>query len=214
MPKKQQAVTIHPYYFSTTKQVLDAVLSLLLFVVSLPIFLCIGIIIFITVGGPIFFTQQRMGRYKKPFTIFKFRTMHVSAEKVRHKLMELNETPAPMFKMEYDPRFVGIGRWLSKVGLDELPQLLNVLRNEMSLIGPRPLPVSEAQKLSSEWDFRYAVLPGIFSEWALSKDKFISQKKWISIEQKMLSVGSPLLDIQILYTIILKQVQLLIASFR
>lgn len=152
-------------------------------------------------GSPIFFTQLRSGKNKKPFAIYKFRTMHKSAEKLRYKLNARNEAPFPMFKMMNDPRFVGIGKWLSQIGFDELPQLVNVLTGDMSLIGPRPLPVAEADLLDQSWDFRYSVRPGIFSEWAADETKHDSLKHWKTIEENMLNRGSLLHDINIIVMI-------------
>ena len=155
-------------------------------------------------GSPIFFTQLRSGKNKKPFAIYKFRTMHKSAEKLRYLLNTKNEAPFPMFKMENDPRFVGIGKWLSQIGFDELPQLVNVLTGDMSLIGPRPLPVAEADLLDQSWDFRYSVRPGIFSEWIVDKKRHVSLNEWQRIEKKSLSSASLWLDIFLIWRIICK----------
>lgn len=122
--------------------------------------------------------------------MFKFRTMHVGAEKQRGKFEKYNEAPSPMFKIENDPRFTGIGKWLSNYGLDELPQLLNILKDEMSIVGPRPLPLIEANKLDKNWDFRYLVRPGILSKWALSSRRHSSLKAWLQLEQTQLKNGS------------------------
>jgi len=109
-----------------------------------------------------------------------------------------NEAPEPMFKMQDDPRFVGIGRWLSRSGLDELPQLFNILRGNMSFVGPRPLPVEEAAALPASWEFRYQVRPGLVSEWVLSEKKYGSLRDWREAEATSLVTGSITHDIALL----------------
>lgn len=194
----------HPYYFSWQKKIFDICCSTLFFIIAAPLLCVIYISIFLTMGSPVLFTQARFGKQKQPFTMYKFRTMHKYAELVRGRLAHKNEAPAPMFKMEHDPRFVGIGQWLSQTGLDELPQLVNVIQGKMSLIGPRPLPIAEANKLDSQWDFRYTVLPGIFSEWAADESKHHSLERWRNIEKNMLKNGSLQGDITIMILIFKK----------
>lgn len=183
-------MTPSSYFFSRQKRVFDFLFAVLLLFVTAPLFLLLSLLVLSTIGYPIFFSQLRVGKNKKTFTIYKFRTMYTGADKDKSKHTQLNEAPAPMFKASYDPRFVGIGRFLSRSGLDELPQLINILKGEMSFVGPRPLPVAEAQKLPSNWNFRYAVLPGIFSEWSLSSDRHTSLASWKSLEIKTLKLQS------------------------
>lgn len=211
---KKDSHKIHPYYFSVQKRTFDIFGSIFLLVLAAPLLVIISALIFFNMGTPIFFTQLRSGKHKKPFAIYKFRTMHESAEKVKHLLNTRNEAPYPMFKMENDPRFVGIGKWLSQVGLDELPQLINVLIGDMSLIGPRPLPVEEANQLDQSWDFRYVVRPGIFSEWAANETKHDSLKRWKTIEKNMLIRGSLLHDIYIIAIIMKMLFRKLIHFFK
>jgi len=103
-----------------------------------------------------------------------------------------------MFKMQQDPRFIGIGRWLSRTGLDELPQLVNIWRGEMSFVGPRPLPVDEAEQLPKSWDFRYLVKPGLVSEWVLSEKKYRSLNAWRQVERKPLQFSNIASDVALL----------------
>lgn len=149
-------------------------------------------------GWPVFFIQTRIGKDKKKFNIIKFRTMYLNAHQDQRKYWKYNESPFPTFKLSSDPRFVGIGRWLSRTGLDELPQLINILKGEMSFIGPRPLPVSEAERLTGSWDFRYKIRPGIISLWALSDKRFKSLKHWQDLEKKTASKASLRSDIQLI----------------
>ncbi|MDQ3008610.1 MAG: sugar transferase [bacterium] len=183
-------VRIAPYYFSQRKRVFDILVSIFLLLLLTPFIVIISLVIFVTVGSPILFLQQRRGYHKEPFQIFKFRTMYHNAEKDRNKLKKHNDAPEPMFKMNRDPRFVGIGHFLSTTGIDETPQLLNILKGEMSFVGPRPLPMIEALKLTAEWDFRYQVRPGIFSLWAFSDDKYTSLDTWKQLEERSLRDSS------------------------
>jgi lipopolysaccharide/colanic/teichoic acid biosynthesis glycosyltransferase len=118
--------------------------------------------------------------------------MHLGAEKLQSRFLTQNEAPAPMFKLHSDPRFVGIGQWLSNTGLDELPQLINILRGEMSFIGPRPLPIAEAKALLQRqvsWRFRQAVKPGILSEWSLDNQRHRSLKHWQALDKLSVQNG-------------------------
>ncbi len=136
---------------------------LLLFLVTLPMGAAIALIIFLSSGPPVLFVQKRVGKNGKPLLMYKFRTMQRDAETKKWEYMSLNESDGPAFKIRNDPRFTGIGKFLSHSGLDELPQLFNVLKGDMALIGPRPLPPSEVKKLASWMKKRHAILPGIIS---------------------------------------------------
>lgn len=134
-----------------------------LYALSLPLQAIIVLLILFFDGPPILFRQQRVGKENKPFTMYKFRTMQRGAEKKQSLYAHLNESQGPAFKIRKDPRFTGIGAFLSHTGLDELPQLFNVLRGDMALIGPRPLPIAEAKKLKPWMKVRQQILPGIIS---------------------------------------------------
>lgn len=198
-----------PYYLSHKKLLFDMTLGILSIILSMPIWIFIAPIIFFTAGTPIIFKQKRAGKNKKTFTIYKFRTMKRDANNNQHELSHLNQAPEPMFKIFDDPRFVGIGQFLSKTGLDETPQFINILKGEMSFVGPRPLPINETKKLPKEWNFRYQVKPGLFSKWTLSKDRYKSLKKWKNLEMETLKIHSVhedlLLIFKIVFQIIAKQ---------
>lgn len=138
-----------------------------LFLLTLPLQVIIAVVIVVTSGFPFFFHQKRVGKDGKPFVMYKFRTMVVGAEKKQSLLKKKNEANGPVFKIHDDPRFTSVGRFLSHTGLDELPQIWNVLRGDMALIGPRPLPIYEAQKLTAWQRKREVVKPGIISPWVL-----------------------------------------------
>ncbi len=126
-----------------------------------PIFVAIAIATKIDDGGPVFFRQRRAGRNHRPFEIIKFRSMCVDAEKQLPELVDLDALESPMFKLRRDPRITRVGRFLRRHSLDELPQLINVLRGEMSLVGPRPEQVALVDRYSPEHRFRLAVKPGV-----------------------------------------------------
>jgi len=134
-------------------------------IIVVPIIIGIGFCILLTSGFPIFYFQKRIGKYEKEFVLYKFRTMQKNAQTEQLALMKKNEANGPVFKIRDDPRFTSIGKLLSRTGLDELPQLFNVLRGDMAVIGPRPLPVPEARKLKPWQRERHTVLPGIISPW-------------------------------------------------
>ena len=200
---------VHHYYFSIQKRIFDLLLSLIGLIILAPLFLIFYPFFIFSVGHPVIFKQKRMGKNKKPFTIYKIRTMKVGASLQRDKLKKLNIAPYPMFKIKNDPRFHSIGKVLSKFGADELPQLVNILKGEMSFVGPRPLPTNEAWLLNDSWDFRYRVKPGILSKWALSPNRYKSLVNWKKLEKKTIEVGSVKKEVELIaeafYKIIIKQ---------
>ncbi len=138
-------------------------IGLMFLFLTLPLLAIIGIAIVLTDGMPVLYIQRRTGYRGRTFVLYKFRTMVPNAEKLKKKYSFFNESQGPTFKMHRDPRFSNIGMFLSHTGLDELPQLWNVVRGEMAFIGPRPFPVREAAKLSSWMRKREDILPGIIS---------------------------------------------------
>ena len=195
-------VVIHPYHNSMAKRRFDVVLSLILLVGLSPLLLLIASIVLITVGQPILYRQKRVGKNGNVFQVVKFRTMVLGAEKNQKKLRTHNEAPYPMFKHHNDPRFVGVGRWLSNTGLDELPQLWNILRGEMSFNGPRPLPENESRQLlllKPTWRFRTLVRPGIFSEWSLDQQRHRSLARWQKLDALTVSQGGLMVEIKLIF---------------
>lgn len=138
---------------------------ILLIFASLPIQFLIGIIILISEGWPVFYTQKRVGKDGENFNLIKFRTMVTNADELKVTLKLKNQANGPVFKIHNDPRFTKIGKFLSHTGLDELPQFINILKGDMSLVGPRPLPLSEAKQLTPWQKKRHIVKPGIISPW-------------------------------------------------
>ena len=153
--------------FFSFMRVIHTIFVLLLLFLTLPLCLVICLAIVCVSGFPIFFLQKRIGYKGKVFTMYKFRTMNIDSEKLQAKYKTKNEANGPVFKIYNDPRFTGVGKFLSHTGLDELPQLWNILLGNMALFGPRPLPVSESRKLLEWQKKRYEVKPGIISPWVL-----------------------------------------------
>jgi exopolysaccharide biosynthesis polyprenyl glycosylphosphotransferase len=150
------------------KRIFDVVVAGMLLVVLSPLFAVVAAAIKLTSPGPAIFRQFRSGQYRQPFRMYKFRTMGVDAEQQRAALAEFNHVDGPIFKMRDDPRVTRVGAWLRKTSLDELPQLINVLRGEMSLVGPRPFPIDESDKITGWATIRFSVPPGMTGLWQVS----------------------------------------------
>jgi len=149
--------------------------------------------------GPILFRQQRLGLNKRLFTIYKFRTMVPDAEQRIHTLEHLNEATGPVFKIKNDPRITPIGRILRKTSLDELPQLFNVLKGDMSLVGPRPLPGRDYRGFNEDWQRRrFSVRPGITCLWQVNGRNSVPFEHWMQLDLQYIDKWSLWLDFQIL----------------
>jgi exopolysaccharide biosynthesis polyprenyl glycosylphosphotransferase len=180
------------------KRVLDLVLTTLGLIVGGPLMLLISILIKLDSSGPAIFAQTRIGKNGIPFTCFKFRTMRQGAEKEKSRLMGQNEGEARLFKIKDDPRVTRVGRFLRKSSLDELPQMLNVLRGEMSIVGPRPQIPSEVE-LYLEWHrHRLDVLPGITGMWQVSGRSELGFDEMALLDIWYVENWTPWLDIKIL----------------
>jgi lipopolysaccharide/colanic/teichoic acid biosynthesis glycosyltransferase len=162
--------------------------------------LAIALLIKLTSPGPVLFRQQRSGLNGRPFCIYKFRTMMTNAEQVKHELAAMNEMTGPVFKITNDPRVTPVGKWLRKFSLDEFPQLFNVLRGEMSLVGPRPLPVDEVRRFNDlAHRRRLSVKPGLTCLWQVSgRNKISDFKEWVRLDLEYIDNWSIWLDLQIL----------------
>ncbi len=161
---------------------IQRVLALFLFILLLPFFGLLGIILKIQNGGPLMYRQKRMGKDKKPFTMYKIRTMVVGAEKLKKKYLHLNEADGPVFKIRKDPRLTRIGKILVRTAVDEFPQLVNVIKGEMAIVGPRPLPWDEANKVPKRYQERFTVSPGITSSWIVKGSHRLTFKEWMELD--------------------------------
>lgn len=129
------------------------------------------------------FSQTRIGKNGIRFKIYKFRTMYPGAQKDQDKYRHLNEADGPVFKIRDDPRYTKIGRWLAKTGLDELPQIINVLKGEMALVGPRPLPPDEEKQIPAKWRLkRRSVKPGLTSSWVIGGSHWLTFGQWMELD--------------------------------
>jgi exopolysaccharide biosynthesis polyprenyl glycosylphosphotransferase len=182
------------------KMLLDFVGASLLIVLTSPLMLLVGLLIKWSSPGPVLFRQKRSGLNGAPFEIFKFRTMKTNAEQMKDELAAMNEMSGPVFKVTNDPRVTPVGRILRKWSLDELPQLFNVVRGEMSLVGPRPLPVDEVRRFSDlAHRRRLSVKPGITCLWQIKGRNQISDfKEWVRLDLEYIDNWSLLLDLKIL----------------
>ena len=182
------------------KHLLDRVIALA-FIVGLSwLFALIALAIKLTSKGPVIFRQARGGKNGRAFSMFKFRTMQTDAEMQREELQRFNVMSGPVFKVENDPRVTAIGRFLRKTSLDELPQLFNVLMGNMSLVGPRPLPMYEVERIeATAHRRRLSMKPGITCLWQISgRNNVTSFDHWVALDLEYIDNWSPLLDLRIL----------------
>jgi exopolysaccharide biosynthesis polyprenyl glycosylphosphotransferase len=184
------------------KEAMDRVGSFLFILVTSPIWLGVAIGIKLSDRGPVFFKQQRAGRYGKPFKMYKFRTMCTDAEERLTKIKAEvgNEMSGPVFKLQDDPRVFKFGRWLRKTSLDEFPQMLNILKGDMSLVGPRPLPLYEVDQFERmEHRRRLSVKPGVTCEWqAGGRNQITDFDDWVRMDLEYIDNWSLWLDVKIL----------------
>jgi exopolysaccharide biosynthesis polyprenyl glycosylphosphotransferase len=180
------------------KRALDVALSTLVLLLALPAVAAIALAIKATSSGSVLFRQTRCGLNGRIFTLYKFRTMVEDAEERRRELMHLNEMNGPVFKLKSDPRVTPFGRFLRRFSLDELPQFWNVLRGDMSLVGPRP-PIPEEVARYQRWQRRrLAMKPGLTCLWQISGRNQIDFDRWIELDLEYIDSWSPLLDLKIL----------------
>jgi exopolysaccharide biosynthesis polyprenyl glycosylphosphotransferase len=185
------------------KETIDRVGAFLLIVCSLPFWVIAAIGIRLqSPGSPVFFSQMRAGRYGRPFRMWKFRTMVSNAEELLEKIKKEhgNQMDGPVFKLDKDPRIFPFGSWLRKTSIDELPQLINVLRGDMSLVGPRPLPLYEVEAFGElSHRRRLSVKPGITCEWqAGGRNRITSFEEWVEMDLRYIDNWSLWLDFTIL----------------
>jgi len=181
-----------------TKRLLDVLVATLVLVLALPVVGVIAMLIKLTSGGNVLFRQTRCGLNGRFFTLYKFRTMVEDAEERRGELLHLNEMNGPVFKLRSDPRVTAFGRFLRRFSLDELPQFWNVLRGEMSLVGPRP-PIPEEVAKYQRWQRRrLAMKPGLTCLWQVSGRNDVDFDRWMQLDLEYIDSWSPTLDFKIL----------------
>ena len=180
------------------KRFLDVTLSSTLLFILTPLLVLVAVLIKLDSKGPVFFSQERMGLNKRKFRLLKFRTMVENAEQMRDKLISLNEVSGPVFKIRNDPRLTRVGRWLRKTSFDELPQLINVLKGDMSLVGPRPPIPSEVEQYEWKDRRRLSIKPGITCLWQVNGRSTVSFDRWMELDREYIDNWSLLLDFKIL----------------
>jgi exopolysaccharide biosynthesis polyprenyl glycosylphosphotransferase len=183
---------------SWAKEVFDRTVALIVLLITLPVFLVIALLVKFSSPGPILFVQERTGLKGRKFRMYKFRTMFVDAAERKLSLQAMNEMEGPVFKMKHDPRVTRIGFLLRRYSLDELPQFFNVLKGDMSLVGPRPLPSEEAALIHGTQRRRFSVKPGMTCIWQISGRNQISYEEWMNLDLQYVDRWSFGLDFRIL----------------
>jgi exopolysaccharide biosynthesis polyprenyl glycosylphosphotransferase len=180
------------------KRVLDILVSSIALIFTSPIMLGTAIIIKLDSPGPVIFRQTRVGKWGEPFICFKFRSMYIDAEARKEQLLAQNEANGPVFKMKHDPRVTRVGRIIRKLSIDELPQIFNVLRGDMSMVGPRPPVPKEVAQYTFDQMRRLDAVPGITGLQQISGRSDMSFKRWVELDMQYIAEQSLWRDIEIL----------------
>jgi len=184
------------------KRCIDVVFSSIALILLAPLLLLIAIAIKLDSKGPVIYKQTRIGKDGRKFTFYKFRSMYEGADKMRQQLEHLNEASGPIFKIKNDPRITRVGRFIRKTSLDELPQFFNVLKGEMSIVGPRPPLPCEVEKYTPYQRQRLSVVPGLTCLWQISGRSNIGFDRWVELDLEYIRKQSLWLD----FVIILKTI--------
>lgn len=179
------------------KRIFDAAFSFAVLVVFSPVLLCIAAMIRVTSPGPVLFRQTRCGLGGRRFMLYKFRSMINNAEQMRAELHQLNELDGPVFKISDDPRITAVGRWLRRFSLDELPQLWNILRGDMSFVGPRPAVPEEVEQYEDWQRRRLRMRPGLTCTWVLEGRNHVDFNRWMQLDLTYIDNWSLWLDFKI-----------------
>lgn len=185
--------------YTFVKRALDIALSAILLIVFAPLLAAIAMLIKLDSNGPVFFLQDRVGLNKRPFKLIKFRTMVDNAPGLQANVEHLNEVAGPVFKIREDPRVTRVGTLLRRTSIDELPQLINVLKGDMSLVGPRPLPLRDVKGFTDDWQRRrFSVKPGMTCLWQVSGRSTVAFEQWMQLDMAYIDSRSLALDFKIL----------------
>jgi len=184
------------YFFM--KRFFDIFLSSIALVFLLIVMIPVAIAIVIEDGFPVFFSQERNGLNGKVFKMYKFRSMCRNAQQMHFDLLDENELDGPAFKMKDDPRITKVGKFLRRSSLDELPQLINIIKGEMSIVGPRPLPTYETEQCNEYQNQRLLVKPGLTCYWQCSGRNDIPFDEWIELDLKYIREASMWTDVKII----------------
>lgn len=181
------------------KRLMDIICSMSALIVLAPILIVVAILIKIESKGPVIFSQERVGINNKKFKMYKFRSMVVNTEDMKEKLEKQNERKGPMFKIKNDPRITKIGRFIRKTSIDELPQLINILKGEMSIVGPRPSLPKEVIQFEPWMLERLKVKPGLTCYWQVQGRDHIEFEDWMRLDVKYVKDRNFLLDIKLIF---------------
>lgn len=184
--------------YEITKRIIDITASFIGLILLSPIMVIVSILIKLESKGEIIFKQKRVGLNGKEFEMYKFRSMVVNAEELKEKLISQNEMSGPMFKMKEDPRITKVGKFIRKTSIDELPQLINVIKGDMSLVGPRPSLPKEVKDFESWMMERLEVKPGLTCFWQVSGRNNIDFEDWMKLDIKYVRERNFLLDIKLI----------------
>lgn len=187
------------FLYNIFKRLLDILGSIIGLILLSPILIIVGILIKLESKGPIIFSQKRVGLNKKEFKMYKFRSMVCNAEELKEKLKDQNEMSGPMFKIKDDPRITKIGKFIRKTSIDELPQLINVLKGDMSLVGPRPSLPNEVKEFESWMLKRFEVKPGLTCYWQVMGRNAIDFENWMKLDIKYVNERNFWLDIKLIF---------------
>lgn len=186
-------------FYEICKRVMDVLGASMGLILLSPIIITVAILIKFTSKGPIFFSQKRVGKNGKLFEMYKFRSMVVNAEELKEKLAAQNEMSGPMFKMKDDPRITGIGKFIRKTSIDELPQLWNIIKGDMSLVGPRPSLPKEVKQFEGWMYRRLAVKPGLTCYWQVSGRNNIDFEDWMKLDIRYVDERNLWIDIMLIF---------------
>ncbi len=180
------------------KRAFDVLASSFALVVLSPVFLLTALAILLEDGGPVFFTQQRAGKNMKPFKIYKFRSMYKNAEAQFQRMQQQNEQTGHAFKIKDDPRITHVGKFIRKYSIDELPQLLNIIKGDMSIVGPRPILMNQMEECNAYEKQRLIVKPGLTCYWQVSGRANIKWEQWVELDLKYIKDMSISTDIKLI----------------
>jgi exopolysaccharide biosynthesis polyprenyl glycosylphosphotransferase len=180
------------------KRIIDVIVSFVALIVLAPLLVTVALCIKATSPGPVLFVQERVGMNRRKFKLYKFRSMYIDAERRKAEFAHLNEMDGPVFKIKNDPRITPLGRFIRKTSIDELPQLMNVLFGQMSLVGPRPPLPSEVDQYEWLYRKRLSIKPGLTCLWQISGRNTVSFKRWMEMDKEYIERWSIWLDLEIL----------------
>lgn len=185
--------------YEILKRFFDVVCSLFALIILLPILIIVAVCIKLESKGPLIFVQERIGLNGKKFNMYKFRSMVENAEELKEKLTKKNERSGPMFKMKHDPRVTKVGSFIRKTSIDELPQLVNILKGDMSIVGPRPSLPKEVEQFKPWMMQRLNVKPGLTCYWQTQGRDDVEFEDWMKLDIKYVNERNFLIDIKLVF---------------